>query len=290
MILTKKPPWLRKRLPNGGEYEKIRSLIKKEHLHTVCQEARCPNIFECFSKNTATFLIMGSKCTRNCRFCSIDMAAEFPLQPPDPQEPTRIAETAKSMNLNYVVITSVTRDDLQDGGADCFACTIKEIKNKRPGTLVEVLVPDFQGDENALKIVLNAGPNVLNHNIETVKRLYSRVRPQAVYERSLNLLRQAKAYSPELPIKSGLMLGLGEQADEIEEAFQDLYNSECRILTLGQYLQPTEKHLAVKRFVPPQEFDAWGERALQIGFLRVASGPLVRSSYRAQDLYYLGQD
>ncbi|MBN2569669.1 MAG: lipoyl synthase [Deltaproteobacteria bacterium] len=277
-----KPRWLKRSLPTGADYEKVRTMLKEGRLHTVCQEARCPNLWECFSRHTATFLIMGSRCTRNCRFCAV---AHGPSEPPDPGEPERVAEAVHIMKLDYVVVTSVTRDDLPDGGALFFAETIKEIRKKVPGVLVEVLTPDFQGDEDALRTVLEVRPNVLNHNIETVSRLYPSVRPDAVYRRSLELLERARKYNSAVLTKSGLMLGLGESSEEIRNALQDLLNVNCRILTLGQYLQPTKENLPVKRFIHPDEFDNWRETALKMGFSEVASGPFVRSSYHAKELY-----
>lgn len=277
-----KPRWLRRRLPTGSEYENVRSLIGKGQLHTVCQEARCPNQFECFSQRTATFLIMGSKCTRSCRFCSIDAG---PTGPPDPEEPRRVAEAAQRLQLKYVVVTSVTRDDVQDGGAGLFAETIHQIRQKIPGARIEVLIPDFQGDAQSLQTVLSAGPDILNHNIETVPRLYPAVRPQAVYWRSLELLQRVKTHHPSIPAKSGIMLGLGEKSKEVHQTLQDLYHYGCRLLTLGQYLQPTKRHHPVERFVPPEEFDKWKQIAVDIGFSEVASGPFVRSSYHAGELY-----
>jgi lipoic acid synthetase len=277
-----KPPWLKKKLPTGPDYEKIKGLIDKDQLHTVCQEAKCPNIWECYSQQTATFLIMGSRCTRNCRFCSV---AQGPVAPPDPAEPARVAAAARRMGLNYVVITSVTRDDLADGGAGFFASTIAEIHRQMPTAKVEVLIPDFKGDSKALHAVLKARPDVLNHNIETVPRLYPVVRPQARYQRSLQLLSGGKKYDACLPIKSGLMLGLGEDSAEIHSTLNDLLDAGCRILTIGQYLQPSKAHLPIKRFIPPAEFENWKSTALQMGFSEVASGPFVRSSYHAQELY-----
>jgi lipoyl synthase len=277
-----KPHWLKKRLPTGPEFEKVKGLIDRDRLHTVCQEAKCPNIWECFSQQTATFLIMGSRCTRNCGFCSVEQG---PLESPDPAEPARVAAAARRMGLKYVVITSVTRDDLADGGAIFFAKTIDEIHRQIPDALVEVLIPDFQGDAEALRKVLDARPDVLNHNIETVPRLYPRVRPQADYRRSLQLLRRVQKYDPCLPTKSGLMLGLGESSAEIRSTLKDLRDAHCRILTLGQYLQPSKAHLPVKRFVPPAEFESWEKTALKMGFSRVASGPFVRSSYHAKELH-----
>ena len=277
-----KPRWLKKRLPTGPQYEKVKELIGKDRLHTVCQEAKCPNMWECFSQQTATFLIMGSRCTRNCRFCSI---AQGPAEPPDPVEPDRVAAAARQMGLSYVVITSVTRDDLTDGGAGFFAKTIAAVHRRIPSAKVEVLIPDFQGNAPALQTVLDAHPDVLNHNIETVPRLYPIVRPQARYRRSLQLLSRVQKYAPGLPIKSGLMLGLGESFEEIRSTLKDLIDAGCRILTLGQYLRPSKAHLPVKRFVPPAEFENWKHTALEMGFSEVASGPFVRSSYHARELY-----
>ena len=279
---NQKPRWLKKRLPTGPEYEKVKQLIDEDRLHTVCQEAKCPNMWECFSQQTATFLIMGSRCTRNCRFCSV---AQGPAGPPDPAEPERVAEAVLQMGLSYVVITSVTRDDLADGGAVYFAKTIEAVHRRIPSAKVEVLIPDFQGNARALETVLNAQPDILNHNIETVPRLYPIVRPQARYGRSLQLFSRVKTYAPGMPIKSGLMLGLGESFEEIRSTLKDLIEAGCRILTLGQYLQPSKAHLSVKRFVSPDEFEDWKHTALEMGFSEVASGPFVRSSYHARELY-----
>jgi len=277
-----KPHWLKRSLSTGATYESVRNLLKKSRLHTVCQEAKCPNIWECFSHRTSTFLIMGPSCTRNCRFCAV---AHGPAGTPDPGEPARVAEAAQSMGLCYVVITSVTRDDLPDGGARFFAETIKEIRKRMPEVLVEVLIPDFQGNMDSLHAVIKAHPDVLNHNIETVPRLYTSVRPEAVYRRSLKLLKQAKNFDPTIPTKSGLMLGLGEFPEEVEKTLEDLLYVDSSILTLGQYLRPTQEHLQVERFIHPEEFDNWGESALKMGFSGVASGPFVRSSYNAKELY-----
>ncbi len=277
-----KPAWLRLRLPSGPVYEQVRSMLSNIGLHTVCQEAHCPNQWECFSSRTAAFLIMGPHCTRNCRFCAVEHG---PPGPPDPEEPARVAEAARSLGLLYAVVTSVTRDDLADGGASCFAATIGVIKEKQPDALVEVLIPDFKGDFKALGTVLAARPDVINHNIETVERLYSSVRPGASYERSLGLLSQAKRTAPSIPVKSGLMLGLGETEPEIRRTIKDLFDAGCSMLTLGQYLQPSALHLPVERYVPPEEFDDWKRVALEIGFSQVASGPFVRSSYHAENLF-----
>lgn len=246
----------------------------------MCQEARCPNIWECFSCQTATFLILGDRCTRNCRFCAVTQGQP---ESPDIEEPERVAEAVFTLELRYTVITSVTRDDLPDGGAGCFAETIRAIRRKMPDTRVEVLIPDFQGDYDALRTVMEAGPDVLNHNIETVPRLYPAVRPQAVYSRSSELLRRVHCDYNAIPVKSGLMLGLGETYQEIHDTLHDLLNTGCRILTLGQYLQPSKAQIPVARFVRPEEFGDWREMALNMGFSQVASGPFVRSSYHAQD-------
>lgn len=278
---VRKPAWLKTRLPTGPEYESVRALIRDGGLHTVCQEAHCPNQWECFSARTATFLILGPNCTRNCCFCAVGHGAP---SPPDPDEPARVAEAAGRMGLRYVVVTSVTRDDLPDGGAFLFAETVRAVRMKIPGAAVELLIPDFLGDEKALRTVVEAKPDVLNHNIETVPRLYPAVRPQAIYGRSLELLRRAKTMDPSFPTKSGLMLGLGESPDEVRGTLQDLRDAGCGILTLGQYLRPSGGHIEVARFLPPEEFDAWRRTALEMGFSRVASGPFVRSSYHARDL------
>lgn len=281
-IRVGKPKWLKRSLPTGPEYEKMRQLLKTNKLHTVCQEAQCPNQFECFSEGTATFMILGERCTRNCRFCAVD---HKPLGPPDLEEPKRVAEAVDLLQLRYAVVTSVTRDDLDDGGASIFADTIKAVRTKREKTLVEVLIPDLQGDRAALEKVVTAAPDVLNHNIETVARLYPEVRPEAIYQRSLNLFRQVKDMNPMQVTKSGIMLGLGEMRDELYQAWDDLLEAGCDILTMGQYLQPSKEHLSVQRFVEPEEFEELQEQALAHGFAGVASGPFVRSSYQAEKLY-----
>jgi lipoic acid synthetase len=282
MAMTGKPPWLKIRLPSGPEYERTHRQIQRQHLHTVCQEANCPNIYECFSRQTATFLILGDRCTRNCSFCAVHSGVGEPL---DDDEPRRVAAAAQQMDLRYVVLTSVTRDDLPDGGSRHYARTIQALRDAIDNVSVEVLIPDFQGDQDALLTVLNAGPNVLNHNVETVARLYPDVRPQAEYRRSLDLLARACAYAPHIPTKSGLMLGLGETIDEIEQTLLDLRASQCRILTLGQYLQPSAAHYPVKQYVTPETFDHLRQTALDMGFEQVASGPFVRSSYHAQEVF-----
>ena len=277
-----KPAWLRLRLPSGPVYEQVRLMLANVKLHTVCQEARCPNQWECFSSRTAAFLIMGPHCTRNCRFCAVEHGTPGPL---DPEEPARVAQAAGALGLLYAVITSVTRDDLADGGASCFAATIRAIREKLKDTLVEVLIPDFQGELQPLLTVLAAGPDVVNHNIETVERLYGSVRSSASYERSLGLFAAAKKAAPSIPVKSGLMLGLGETAPEIRRTISDLVKAGCSMLTLGQYLRPSAGHLPVERYVPPEEFDEWKQVALEAGFSHVASGPFVRSSYHAEKLF-----
>ncbi len=272
---------MRRRQFTGPANELVTDILNKGNLHTVCQEAQCPNKWECFSHYTATFLILGNRCTRNCRFCAV---GKGPETLPDAKEPERVADAAVQMGLQFVVVTSVTRDDLPDGGAGIFARTIEAIRVKSPGTKVEVLIPDFQGSAQALKVVLNARPDVLNHNLETMERLYPRVRPGAVYNQSLELIRRVEEWAPDIFSKSGLMLGLGESEDEIFGALQDLRKSGCRLLTIGQYLQPSTDHLPVHRYVTPEEFDRWKEVALDLGFTHVASGPFVRSSYHAREM------
>nr|NJM01529.1 lipoyl synthase [Desulfobacula sp.] len=280
-IRTGKPAWLKKSLPKGGDYQRVRNLLTKAGLHTVCKEANCPNMFECFSKDTATFMILGSECTRNCRFCNITNGAPSPV---DPGEPLRVAKAAFDLNLKYVVVTSVTRDDLDDGGASHFAATLQAIRSLAAHARIEVLIPDFKGDREALKAVLSAKPDVLNHNIETVASLYPVVRPEAIYERSLSLLQTAKAMDPALPVKSGIMVGLGETLEELEQALRDLFSHGCDILTLGQYLQPTPNHLLVEKYYSPEEFEALEKLARSVGFQKIAAGPFVRSSYQAHEL------
>jgi len=281
-IRIRKPKWLKRKLPSGPEYEQMKRLIRHNSLATVCQEAQCPNQFECFSKGTATFMILGERCTRNCRFCAV---SHKPLTLPDPEEPARVAEAVASLSLKYAVITSVTRDDLEDGGASHFVKTLEHVHKRSRSTHIEILIPDLQGNWKALEAILDAGPDVLNHNLETVPRLYSRVRPEAVYTRSLELLQHAKKYRPDIPTKSGVMLGLGESREELLQTMKDLLAHGCDILTLGQYLQPSKDHLPVERFVPPEEFDSLKDEALQLGFRGVTSGPTVRSSYGAEELY-----
>ncbi|MGD2079659.1 MAG: lipoyl synthase [Nitrospirota bacterium] len=275
------PRWLRRR-HSLSELRSMKGLLRGHGLSTVCEEARCPNKAECFSKPTATFMILGDRCTRNCGFCSVESMAP---SPPEADEPLRVAQAARAMGLRYVVVTSVTRDDLQDGGAGHFARTIGEIRRCLPGAKVEVLTPDFKGSAEALGIVLEAGPDVFNHNLETVPRLYSTVRPQADYNRSVELLRKVKEMSPGVRTKSGLMLGLGEGAGEVLETLRDLRGAGCDSLTLGQYLRPGKGNLPVAEYVEPEVFESLRGEALAMGFGFVASGPLVRSSMNAEELY-----
>jgi len=276
-----KPSWLKRKLPTGPEYEKVRHLLASSKLHTVCQEAKCPNMWECFSKRTSTFMILGRQCTRNCRFCNVTSGTPDTL---DPTEPLRVAKAAKELGLKYVVVTSVTRDDLPDGGSNHFAETIQAIRAAVEGVGVEVLIPDFLGDEEALKTVLSAQPDVLNHNIETVPSLYATVRPEAIYQQSLDVLRRASQIAPHIPVKSGIMVGLGETQDQLIQTMKDLHNHGCSILTMGQYLQPSRNHLPVTEYYTPETFDSLKETALKIGFTNVASAPFVRSSYQAESL------
>ena len=279
-----KPPWLRKRIAAGTTLHRVHDLVKNKGLHTVCQEAHCPNLGECYGSGTATLMILGDRCTRNCRFCAVTSATPLP---PDPQEPEQAARAIREMALSYAVITSVTRDDLEDGGAGHFAACIREIRQQNPDTRIEVLIPDLRGDGQALQTVVDAAPEVINHNLETVARLYDEVRPQADYQRSLQVFERLRDIDPRGVTKSGLMLGLGETAAEIETALGDLHRAGCHILTLGQYLAPSREHYPVDRYVTPEEFSAWEEKALEIGFAAVASAPFVRSSYRAGELYAL---
>ena len=279
-LRERKPSWIRAQFPAGERYTEVVQLLRDETLNTVCQEARCPNIGECFNRGTATFMILGDTCTRACGFCAVTSGRPAPI---DWTEPRRLAEAVERLNLSYVVITSVNRDDVTDGGAQVFASCIELVRRASPETAVEVLIPDFVGNWDALETVLAAGPTVLNHNVETVERLYPRVRFQARYERTLELLRRAADWTPHIPTKTGFMLGLGEERDEVSELLVDLQRSDVDLLTVGQYLRPSEKHLPVARYVPPEEFDEIREEALSLGFRHVESGPMVRSSYHADD-------
>jgi lipoyl synthase len=275
-----RPQWLRAPAPVGENYRELKSLIDRLHLHTVCESAACPNIGDCWNRRTATFMILGNVCTRRCGFCAVQKGAPLEV---DYDEPRRVAEAAAAMGLRYAVITSVNRDDRKDGGAELFALTIKAIRERIPGCRVEVLVPDFQGSHDAMEIVMDARPDVLNHNTETVPRLYRQVRLGARYERSLEMLAYAKKISPGTPVKSGLMLGLGETLDEVRTVMQDLRAHSVDILTLGQYLRPSPRHLPIVRYIPPSDFDELRSVGCQMGFAHVEAGPLVRSSYHASE-------
>jgi len=276
-----RPPWLRVRVHATPEFEQVRRTLAEKKLNTVCYSASCPNLGECWARGTATFMIGGSRCTRRCGFCDVTTARPDAL---DPEEPDRVAQAVSELGLRFAVITCVARDDLDDGGAGQMAATIRALHARCPDTGVEVLISDYKGDEAALGAVLDASPQVLNHNIETVPRLQRRVRPAAGYQRSLSVLRRAGALRPDIPTKSGLMLGLGERDEEIEATLRDLREVGVTLLTLGQYLRPSADHLPVDRYLSPQEFDSWQQRALVLGFRGVVAGPLVRSSYHAEEL------
>ena len=276
------PEWFRVQLPTDSAYFATRNLIDDLNLHTVCESARCPNHWECWSKGTATFMIAGDRCTRACGFCAVDTRKPMAL---DFDEPDRVAEATRRMQLKHVVITAVARDDLADGGAEHFKKVIRRVREVNPEIVIEVLTPDFQDDDKAIETVLAARPEIFNHNLETVRRLTPSVRSVATYERSLSVLRKVKDRAPELHTKSGLMLGLGETEDELFEAMRDLRDTNCDILTLGQYLQPTNKHLPVVEFIHPDKFAKHQRTAESMGFIYVASGPLVRSSYHADEFY-----
>lgn len=281
-VTPKKPDWLRVKAPQWERVGNVKDILRDLGLNTVCEEASCPNIGECFSHGTATFLIMGPACTRACPYCDIDF--EKKPKPLDPTEPQRLAEAVRRMGLNHVVITSVNRDDLPDGGASQFEACIQAIRHLSPQTTIEVLIPDLCGNWGALEAILQAKPEVLNHNTETVPRLYKRVRPQGNYERTLELLQRSRQLAPHVYTKSGVMVGLGETDDEIQQVMRDLRSVDCDILTIGQYLQPSPKHLAVQAFVTPDQFEAWREFGEAIGFLQVVSSPLTRSSYHAEQV------
>jgi lipoic acid synthetase len=276
----RRPDWLRARIPTGKAYLETKEILRTLDLHTVCESANCPNIGDCFSRHTATFLILGNVCTRACPFCDIRNGKPLPV---DPEEPARVADASRRLGLRYVVVTSVNRDELPDGGAAHFAATIRALRDAIPDVRVEVLIPDFLGDEAALGAVLEARPDVLNHNLETVKRLYKRVRPAGRYDRSLTLLRRAADWTPEIPAKSGLMVGVGETREEVEEAIRDLHAHGVSMITIGQYLAPSNAHLPVERYVTPEEFAHYREYGLALGVRQVASAPLVRSSFHAEE-------
>jgi lipoic acid synthetase len=283
-VRPKLPPWIRVKVSAGESKDMVESLIGEYKLHTVCQSAKCPNLCECWHKQTATFMILGGECTRNCTFCAVNHSKS--PWPPDPAEPAKIAEAANAMKLRYVVVTSVTRDDLPDGGASHFAKTIREIKKKIPSAKVEVLTPDFGGNIDNLKLVTDAGPDVFNHNIETVERLSRKIRSGADFRRSLLVLKSAfELGKGKFSVKSGLMVGLGETDSEIEETIREIRKTGAEILTIGQYLPPTSKHRHLDRYVHPDIFEKWKKLAEDLGFRSVASGPLVRSSYNAENFF-----
>jgi lipoyl synthase len=274
------PEWIKVRVSEGENYKELKELVKTQRLHTVCEEAQCPNIYDCWNRRTATFMILGAICTRACRFCAVTSGRpnEF-----DISEPLRVAESVAQLGLRHAVITSVDRDDLRDGGAEIFARTIRAIKRRSPETTVEVLTPDFAGNLDAVSTVVEARPDIYNHNTETVPRLYPSIRPKAVYANSLGLLRHVKALRPDMVTKSGVMVGLGESVDELLQVFRNMREHDIDVLTVGQYLRPTKKHADVQRFYRPEEFAALREQALAMGFRHVESGALVRSSYHADE-------
>lgn len=276
--LGKRPDWLKVKLPSGDNYSDVKNLMRRQKLNTVCEEARCPNIAECWNHRTATFMILGDTCTRSCGFCNVKLGMPTEL---DLDEPKRVAESVIELDLRHVVITSVNRDELKDGGAAVFKECVRLIREKKPDCTVEILIPDFKGEEYAFNIIMQSPPDILNHNLETVPRLYHVVRPQAKYERSLNLIRWFK--NQNLKTKSGIMVGIGEKPDEVLELMKDLISHGCDILTIGQYLQPTKNHLPVIRFVTPEEFAMYKTEGLKMGFKIVESSPLVRSSYHADE-------
>jgi lipoic acid synthetase len=276
---ARRPDWLKVRLPSGDNYFRLKGVLRGLSLNTVCEEARCPNVAECWGQGTATFMILGDVCTRACGFCAVKTGLPQYL---DREEPLRVAEAVSAMGLAHAVVTSVNRDELRDGGASIFAATIEAIRSRCPGTTVEVLIPDFKGSRESLETILAAGPDILNHNVETVQRLYKRVRPGASYAQSVELLRRVKEISPDTLSKTGMMLGLGESPDEVEAVMRELASEAgVEVLTLGQYLQPTPDHLPVVRFVHPDEFRELAQRGMEMGFRHVEAGPLVRSSYHA---------
>jgi len=276
--LGKRPDWLKIKLPVGENYNEVRSLMRKQKLNTVCEEANCPNIAECWNHKTATFMILGDVCTRTCGFCNVKSGLPTEL---DLDEPRRVVESIEQLNLRHAVITSVNRDELHDGGAEIFKEVVRLIREQVPDCTVEILIPDFKGEEHAFEIIMQSPPDILNHNLETVERLYHAVRPQAKYERSLKLIKWFKEKG--LKTKSGIMVGIGEKPEEVLQLMHDLVNHGCDILTIGQYLQPTKEHLPVDRFVTPEEFAMYKEEGLKIGFKIVESSPLVRSSYHADE-------
>lgn len=287
MDTTKRPPWLKVRYKAGYDFTKVENLLEQLHLNTVCEEAACPNKGECFNRKTATFMILGRVCTRSCTFCNISDGSPDLI---DPEEPAHIATAVRELDLRHVVITSVTRDDLTDGGSAHFAKVISAIRADDNETIIEVLIPDFQGDEAALNRVIAAGPHIINHNVETIPSLYPGVRPQADYRQSLELLRRVKAASSDIYTKSGMMLGLGEKEEQVIQVFRDLREVGCDFLTVGQYLSPSDKHHPVEEWVHPDQFDKYGKIAMELGFIHASSAPLVRSSYLADEAMKSIQD
>lgn len=279
--MQRKPDWLKVPSARNQVHDQVFSLIRHLSLHTVCEEANCPNRGECYSSGTATFLLLGDRCTRQCKFCNV---TKLPPGELDPEEPKHIAEAVKTLQLQYVVLTSVTRDDLADGGASVFAYSLYEIRKFKPNLPVEVLIPDLQGNVEALKMILDANPTVLNHNIETVPSLYEEVRPIANYQRSLSVLENAKHLRPDILTKSGMMLGLGETENEILSVLQDLCSVKCDLMVIGQYLSPSNQHRPISRYVPPDEFAYYRQKAMEYGFRGVISAPLARSSYQAMKM------
>ncbi len=282
------PSWIKARMPSGDNYAELKRLMRNLQLHTVCEEARCPNIGECWNSRTATFMILGDVCTRRCMFCAVKKGAPGGIV--DVDEPRRLGEAVGHLKLEHVVITSVNRDDLTDGGAGVFAECIAEARKHRPGCTVEVLIPDLEGNWDALAVIVQARPEVLNHNTETVPRLYRRVRPYANYQQTLSLLRTSKQLDAQMLTKSGLMVGLGETVTELLETMEDLRNTDCDILTVGQYLSPSSRHLPIQRYYTPEEFEELKEAGIEMGFRHVESGPLVRSSYHAGEQARLDQN
>lgn len=279
-MINQKPEWLKIKVRNGAEKDYVEDLLQKLSLHTVCEQASCPNLLECFGKKTATFMLLGKNCTRNCTFCNVDGGQPTPA---DETEPERVAQAVGKLGLKHVVITSVTRDDLSDGGSMQFAKTITAVRNAHPSVAIEVLIPDFNGDPLSLKNVIDAKPDILNHNIETVPRLYPEVRPMAVYNRSLELLKRVKEIDEAIKTKSGIMVGFSETENEVIDVLKDLRKSDCDFLTIGQYLAPSKKHHKVMEYVTPEQFERYKSIALELGFKYVASSPLVRSSYNASE-------
>lgn len=274
------PEWFKVRMPSGPNFSEVKSLLREAGLHTVCEEAHCPNIGECWERRTATFMILGDLCTWRCHYCAVKTGRP---EAPDLEEPARLAESVERLGLRYTVITSVTRDDLPDGGASLFAECIRQVRLRTPKCKVEVLIPDLKGDPNSLRIVTQARPDVLNHNIETVRRFFQRLRPKGSYDRSLSLLKHAKEQAPTIPTKSGIMVGLGETREELLETMKDLRSVGCELLTIGQYLRPSKVHHPLDRFYHPDEFTGLEQAGLELGFSHVAAGPLVRSSYHAEE-------